>query len=102
MGDIRFVPFGRVMCFILWMLLISSLYSSFRDRLGLRCGSSILALFVHSCSSFVLCNWKFSSMLLRWVPPFFFIRNSIRVVGDLIQSVCVILGQYVFCTSKFS
>ena len=92
MGDIRFVPFRRVMCFILCMLIISNLCSSLRDSLGFRCGSSIMALFVHSRSNSVMCNWKFSSMFLRWVPPSFFIRNNVRVVGDLIQSVYVILG----------
>ena len=60
--------------------------------MGFKCGSFVIALVVHSCSSSMVCSWKYVSKLLRWAPPFFFMRYSVRVVGDLVQSLYVILG----------
>ena len=68
-----------------------SLCSSFRDNSVFSYGSTDIVWVIHSCSSSVLCSWKFASKLLRWTPPSFFIRNSVRVVGDLIQSWYLIL-----------
>ena len=79
------------MCLILYMLCIRSLCSSLRESLGFRCGNSVVALAIHSFSSCDMCRWKSSSILFKWTPPSFFMRNSVRVVGDLIQSVCLIL-----------
>jgi hypothetical protein len=74
------------------MLWVRSLCSNLRDSLGFRCGNYVVVLAVHSFSSCVICNWKSPSMLFRWVPHSFFIRNSVRIVGDLMQSACLILG----------
>ena len=79
------------MCFIFCMLWIRSLCNSLIDSSVFRCGSTDAACVLHSCSSSVVLNWKFVSMLLRWAPPSFFIRNNVRVVGDLIQSWYLIL-----------
>ena len=91
-GDIKVVPFGRVICCIVCMLWINNLYTSLSDKSGLRCGSSFVACIRHSCSNSVICRRKFSFVLLRWIPPAIFRRNSVRIVGDLTQSCCVILG----------
>ena len=66
------------------MLSVISLCSILRESFGFRCGNSVEVF--HSLSSSVLLRWKSSSMLLRCVPSSLFIRNSIRVVGDLMQS----------------
>ena len=79
------------MCLILYMLWSNSLCSNLKDSLEFRCDSSVVALVVHSCSSSVICSWKFASRLLRWAPPSFFMRYSVRVMGHLVQSLCVIL-----------
>ena len=89
---IRVVPFGRVICCIVYMLWINNLCKNLCDKSGLRCGSSFVACVRHSCSNSVLCNRKCSFVLLRWIPPAVFKRNRVRVVGDLVQSCCVILG----------
>jgi hypothetical protein len=82
------------MCFILYILCSSNLCSSLRDSFEFRCDISVVALVVHYCSSSVMCSWKCVSKLLRWTPLSFFMRYSVRVVGDLIQSVFVILGMF--------
>ena len=74
------------------MLCISNLCRSLSDRLGLRCGSSFVACVRHSCSNSVICNRKFSFVLLRWISPAIFKRNNVRIVGNLMQSCCVIIG----------
>ena len=79
------------MCFILCMFCVRSLYSSLRDSSLFSCGRTVVAWDFHSVSSSVACSWKFASMLLRWAPPSFFIRNNVRVVGDLVQSWYLIL-----------
>jgi hypothetical protein len=50
-----------------------------------------VACVCYSRSYSVMYIWKLSLVLLRWIPPAFFRRNSVRVVGNLIQSYCVIL-----------
>ena len=50
--DIRFLPLGRVICLIVFILSVRSLCSNLRDIMGFRCGSSIVVL--HSRSSSVL------------------------------------------------
>ena len=60
----------------------------------LSCGSLVVACVLHSYSSSVIWSWKFVSMFLRWTPPSFFIRNSVRVVGDLMQ-----FWYLIFCMS---
>ena len=80
------------MCCIVYMLWINSLCKSLRDKVELRCGSSFVACVRHSCSNSVICSRKFSFVLLRWIPPAVFKRNSVRIVGDLMQSCWVILG----------
>ncbi len=80
------MPLGREMCFIFCMLWVRSLCRSLIDSLGFKCGNSTVARDLYSSSSSVIWSWKFSSTLLRWTPPSIFIRNSVRVVGDLIQS----------------
>ena len=82
-GDIKFVPLGRDICFIVCMLSVRSLCSNLSDSMGFKWGSSVVVL--HSFSSSVLLRWKSFSILLRWTPPSFFIRNNVCVVGDLIQ-----------------
>ena len=71
-GDIKFVPLGREICFIVCMLSVMGLCSSLRDSLGLKWGNS--AAVFHSFSNSVWCRWKFVSMLLRWTSLFVFIR----------------------------
>ncbi len=61
----RFVPLGRVICFILCILCISNLCSSLSDSFGLRCGSSTIVCVRHSSSNSVIWSWKFSFVLLR-------------------------------------
>ena len=58
--------------------------------MGLRCSSAIVVL--HSLFNSILLRWKFSSMLWRCTPPFVFMGNSVRVVGNVIQSWYFILG----------
>ena len=82
------------MCFILYILYSSSLCRSLRDSFEFRCGIYVVALVVHSCFSYVMCSWKCASKFLRWTPPSFFMRYTVRVVGDLIRSVFVILGMF--------
>ena len=79
------------MCFILCMFCVRSLYRSFRDSSLFSCGNIVVVWDFHSNSSSVACSWKFASMLLRWAPPSFFIRNIVRVVGDLLQLWYLIL-----------
>ena len=83
-GDTTFVPLGRYVCFIVYMLSVSNLCSNLRDSVGFMWGISVVVL--HYFSNSVWWRWKLFSMLLRWAPSSFFIRNNIRVVGDLIQS----------------
>ena len=93
-GDMRVVPLGRVMCFILCILCSRSLCNSLSESLGLSCGSSVVACIFHSFSNSVICNWKFSFVLLRWMPPSCFRRNNVLAVGDLMQSCDLILGMF--------
>ena len=79
------------MCFIFCMLWIKSLCSSLIDNSLSSCGVRAVACIFHSCSNSVIWSWKFDSMLLRWTPPSFFIRNNVLVVGDLIQSWYLII-----------
>ncbi len=72
------------MCLILCMFCVRSLCSSLRDSSLFSCGSTVVAWDFHSVSSSVAWSWKFASMLLRWAPHAFFMRNSVRVVGDLV------------------
>ena len=51
-GDIKFVPLDMEICFIVCMFSDRSLWSSFSDSLGFRCGISVVVL--HSFSSSVL------------------------------------------------
>ena len=51
-----------------------------------------MVISVHSCSSSVILRWKSSTKFLRCMPPAVFIRNNVRVIGDLMQSCCLILG----------
>lgn len=80
------------MCFILYMLCESSLFKSLCERFGSRCGRSVVVISVHSCFSSVILRWKSSTMLLRCMSPAVFIRNNVRVIGDLMQFCCLILG----------
>lgn len=89
-GDISCVPLGREICLTVCILSVVSLCSILRDSLGFRCGNSVKVH--HSFSSSVLLIKKFLSVLLRWAPHSDFIRNSVRVVGDLVQSWDLILG----------
>jgi hypothetical protein len=41
---------------------------------------------LHFFSSSVIWSWKFSSVLFRCISADFFKRNSVRVVGDVMQS----------------
>lgn len=77
-------PLGREICLIVCMLSVRGLCSNLRDSFGFRCGSSVEVF--HSLSSSVLLRWKSFSMLLRCAPPLVFIRNNVRVVGDIRQS----------------
>ena len=83
-GDINFIPLGRDICFIVCMLSVSSLCSYLSDSMGFMWGSSVVVL--HSFSNSVWLRWKSVSILLRWASSSFFIRNNVRVVGDLILS----------------
>ena len=80
------------MCCTVYMLLINNLCRSFVDKSGLRCGSSFVACERRSCSNSIVCSREFSFVLLRWIPPAVFKMNSVRIVGDLVQSCCVIFG----------
>ncbi len=82
-GNIKFVPLGRDIFFIVCMLSFSSLCSILSDSMGFMWGSSVVVL--HSISNSVWLRWKLVSILLRWAPPSVFIRNNVLVVGDLIQ-----------------
>ena len=84
----RFIPLGRVMCFFF----VYVMCNSFSESLGFRCGISIVACAIHYLSNSVMCSWKFLLVLLRCIPPVFFNRNSVRIIGDLIQLVCFIRG----------
>ena len=75
---------GREICFIERMFNDISLWSGLSDSVGFKCGSSVVVL--HSSSNFVLLRWNSVFILLRYAPPSVFIRNSVRVVGDLIHS----------------
>ena len=46
----------------------------------------------HSLSSGVASKGNFSILLLRWAPPATLIRYIVLVVGDRLQSWCLILG----------
>ena len=87
------------MYFIFCMLCIRSLCSNLRDSSVFSCGSTDVACVLHSCSRSVLWSWKFASMLLRWAPPSFFIRNSVRVVGP--DTILVLNSLYVLYSSVF-
>ena len=73
------------------MLWISNLCKSLSDNSGVRYGSSFDCA-RHSRSNSVTCSWKFSCVLLRCISPAFFSRNSVRMVGEFMQSYFVILG----------
>ena len=60
----------------------------------LSCGSTIVAWVLHSCSNSPIWSSKFGSILLRCAPPSCFIRNSVGVIGDLMQSWYLILGMF--------
>ena len=92
-NDIRVVPLGREMCFILCMLCINSLCNSLSESSGLSCGISIVTWACHSLSSSVICSWKFSLVLLRWMPPCFR-RSNVLVVAHRVQSFGLILGMF--------
>ena len=79
------------MYFIFCILWVRSLCSNLSGVSLFSCGSRVVAWVFHSCSNCVMCNWKFASILLRWIPPSFFIGISVLVVGDLIQSWYLIL-----------
>ena len=48
----------------------------------------------HSLSSGVASKGNFSILLLMWAPPSTLIRYIVLVVGDLLQSWCLILGMF--------
>ena len=88
------VPFGRIICCVVYMLWINNLCRSLSDKSGLRCESLIVACVRHFRSNSVICNKKFSFVLLRWIPSAVFKINSVRIVGDLTHSCCIILEIY--------
>ncbi len=53
MDDIKCVPLGRVMCFILFIFCVKSLYRCLRDSSLLSCGNMVVAWDFHSVSSSV-------------------------------------------------
>ena len=53
MGDIKCVPLGRELCFILFIFCARSLYRSLRDNSLFSCGSVVVAWDFHSLSSSV-------------------------------------------------
>ena len=65
------------------MLSVNSLCSNLSDRMGFIWVSSVVVF--HSFSNYVWLRWKLDSILLRWAPPSFFIKNNVRMVGDLIH-----------------
>ncbi len=66
-GDIKCVPLGRDICFIVYMLSVSSLCNNLSDSMGFMWSSSVEVL--HSRSNSVWLRWKLVSILLRWAPP---------------------------------
>ena len=80
------------MCFIVYMLHISTLCNNLSDSSRLRCGSSIVACARHFRSNSVIWSWKFLLVFLRWILPATFKRNSVRVVGNRMQPFCFVRG----------
>ena len=94
MYDIKCVPFGKVSCFMSYMFSRSSLCIYFEFRVDNFCGGGVVDNLCHSLSRGVDSRGNFPILLLRWAPPTILLRYSVLIVGDLLQSWCLILGMF--------